>query len=74
MKKNEELEVFMLNSVSAIVFLKEDKKRLMTERDSVLDKYATPQCKIENNASSLNNYLNKSNTTLMYFYRKDQGR
>lgn len=51
MKKNEELEVFMLNSVSAIVFLKEDKRRLMTERDSVLDKYVTPQCKIENNAS-----------------------
>lgn len=32
----EELEVYKLNSISLIVFLEENKKRLMIERDSGL--------------------------------------
>lgn len=37
-RKNEEFDVYKLNFMSTIVFLEEDKKKLMSKRDSIIKK------------------------------------
>lgn len=38
-KNNDEFEIYKLNSMTIIAFLKEDKKKLTSERDLFLKKY-----------------------------------